>query len=184
MTETVEPGYVRSAAYELTRPSDTTAYASGDAMANSDTAASVVPMEFEVAMGANGGTGLVIGARLLTNSATAFGSMRLHLFNRAPFAAAGYQADNAALALTYIAMKDGEGAATNPNDNYIGSIDFTTFVAHSSSARSIGTCDQTELEFRTKPGSNKIYGLLEARAAITPASAQTFNVILSVRGIS
>ena len=49
MTETVEPGYIRSAAYELTRPGDTTAYASGDAMANSDTAASVVPMEFAMA---------------------------------------------------------------------------------------------------------------------------------------
>ena len=41
MTETVEPGYIRSAAYELTRPADTTAYASGDAIANSDSAASV-----------------------------------------------------------------------------------------------------------------------------------------------
>ena len=176
--------YIRSAAYELTRPSDTTAYAANDAIANSTTAASVTPLEFGVARRASGGSGLVIGARLLTNSATAFAAMRLHLFNRAPFAVAGYQADNAALALTYSALMDGEAASTNPNDNYIGSIDFATFVAHSSSARSIGTCDQTELEFLTKPGSNKIYGLLEAMAAFTPASAQTFDIILSVRGVS
>lgn len=184
MTERVAAGYIRSATYEMTRPADTTAYATGDAMANSDTAASVVPMEFEVAKAPSGGSGIIIGARLLTNSATAFGSMRLHLFNRKPFADAGYQADNSALALTYAAFQTGEATPTNPKDNYIGSIDFTTFVAHTTSARSIGTCDQTELEFKTKPGSCKIYGLLEAKAAITPASAQTFNVILSVRGVS
>lgn len=182
MATATAPGYIRSAAYEITRPADTTAYASGDHITTTTTAGDVVPMEFEVARD-NGGTGKVVGAILLTSSATAFGAMRIHLFNNAPFAAAGYQADNAALALTYAAMQTGSGV-TNPKNNYIGYVDFTTFVAQSSSALSIGTCELTELNFACIGGSKKIYGLLEARAAITPASAQKFTAIIQSRGIT
>ena len=181
MAREVEAGYIRSAGYELTRPSDTNAYASGDAIANSTTAGSVVPLEFEVARD-NGGAGKVIGAEMLTNSATAFGAMRLHLFNRAPFAAAGYQADNAALAITYAAMQTGSGIS-NPKNNYIGYVDFNTFVAQSSSAVSIGTSEQTELNFTCNFDSKKIYGLLEARAAISPASGQLFTPVLQAQGV-
>lgn len=182
MAREVEAGYIRSAGYELTRPADTTAYASGDAIANSTTAASVVPLEFEVSRD-NGGSGKVIGAEILTNSASAVGAMRLHLFNRAPFAAAGYQADNAALALTYAAMQTGSGT-TNAKNNYIGYVDFTTFAAQSSSAVSIGTAEQTELNYVCNFDSKKIYGLLEARAAITPASGQLFTSILHAQGVT
>lgn len=182
MANQVEAGYVRSAAHELTRPADTTAYASGDGIANSTTAGSVTPFEFEVAR-ENGGRGLIIGADLMTNSASAFGAIRLHLFNRAPFVAGGYQADNAALALTYAALQTGSGT-TNPKNNYIGYVDFTTFVAHSSSAVSIGTSEQTELNFACEGDSKKIYGLLEARAAITPTSGQLFTAILQAQGVT
>lgn len=179
MAQEVETGY-RSAGYELTRPGNTDAYAVGDHMANSTTAADVVPLEFEVAI-VNGGRGKIIGSDMIANSATAFGAMRLHLFNRAPFAAAGYQADNAALALTYAAMQTGNGVS-NPKNNYIGYVDFTTFVAQSSSALSIGTSEQTELNFACQHDSKKIYGLLEARAVFTPASSGKFNPILHVEG--
>ena len=182
MATATAPGYIRSAASEITRPGDTNAYASGDHITTTTTAGDVVPMEFEVAR-ANGGAGKIIGALLLTSSATAFGAMRLHLFNNAPFAAAGYQADNAALALTYAALQTGTGV-TNPKNNYIGWVDFTTFVAHSSSALSVGTSEVTELNFACIGGSQKIYGLLEARAAISPASSQKFTAILQARGIT
>jgi hypothetical protein len=182
MATSVAPGYMRSAAFDFTRPADTTAYASGDHITTTTTAGSVVPMEFEVAR-ENGGSGKIIGALLLTNSASAFGAMRLHLFNNAPFAAAGYQADNAALALTYAALQTGSGT-TNPKNNYIGYVDFTTFTAHSSSALSIGTSELTEMNFACIGGAKKIYGLLEARAAITPASAQQFTAIVHARGVT
>lgn len=159
---------------ELTRPGDTNAYAIGDAIASTTTAGSVTPLTWTATREA-GGSGRVIGAQCVVNSATAFGAIRLHLFNTTPFAAGGFQADNAALALTYAAMKTGS-AGTNPN--YIGYIDFTTFVAQSSSAVALGTCDLTELAFDCAPGSQTIFGLLEARAAFTPGNQETFTVIL------
>lgn len=163
-------------ATELTRPADTTAYAVGDAIANSTTASSVTPLQFTVARAA-GGSGRINGAQLYVNSATAFGAIRLHLFNTTPFAAAGFQADNAALALTYTALKTGSAGA---NPNYIGYIDFTSFTALSSCAVANGYSDITELNFDCASGSSVIFGLLEARAVFTPGNAETFNVSLDV----
>lgn len=164
------------AATELTRTSDGNAYAIGDQIASTVSAGSVTPLQFTVAR-AVGGTGRIIGAQLAVNSATAFGAIRLHLFNTTPFAAAGFQADNAAIALTYTALKTGS-AGTNPN--YIGYIDFQSFTAMSSSALSNGVCDLTELPFACAAASQVIFGLLEARAVFTPASAETFNVSLEI----
>ena len=191
MAQEVEPGYIRSARYTLTRPANTDAYAIADIIANSATGSAVVPIEFKVAK-TKGGAGFVIGAQCLTNSATAFGAIRLHLFNRPPFVAAGYPADNAALALTYAAMRvgsfdqniDGDNVYPHAIPNKLPVIDFTTFQAHTSSAIAIGQCDQTELAFNCAPDSQLIYGLLEARAVFTPASEQTFVPMLHVRGIS
>jgi hypothetical protein len=165
-----------SAATELTRTSDTNAYAIGDQIASTVSAGSVTPLQFTVAR-AVGGTGRIIGAQLAVNSATAFGAIRLHLFNTTPFAVAGFQADNAAIALTYTALKTGS-AGTNPN--YIGYVDFQTFTAQSASAQSNGVSDLTELTFACAAASQVIFGLLEARAAFTPASAETFNVSLEI----
>lgn len=172
----VAQGNSVQAAVELTRPSDTNAYAIGDAIANSTTAASVTPLQFTVARG-TGGAGRIIGGQMWLNSATAFGAMRLHLFNTTPFAAAGFQADNAALALTYTALKTGSAGA---NPNYIGYIDFTSFTAFSACAMANGVCDLSELSFDTASGSSVIFGLLEARAAFTPANAGTFVMSLDV----
>jgi hypothetical protein len=149
-----------SVATELTRTSD----------------GSVTPLQFTVAR-AVGGTGRIIGSRLAVSSATAFGAIRLHLFNTTPFAAGSFQGDNAAMALTYAAFKTGS-AGTNPN--YIGFIDYTSFTAHTTSAVSVGVANQTELAFFCAAASQVIFGLLEARAAFTPASAETFNVALDI----
>ena len=173
---TTQEQFPAVAATELTRPSDTTAYAIGDAIANSTTGSAVVPLQFTVAR-ANSFTGRVIGAQIVTDSATAFGAIRLHLFDTTPFAAAGFQADNAALALTYTALTTGS-AGTSPH--YLGYIDFQTFVAESASAVAIGACDQTELVFDCAASSQVVFGLLEARAAFTPASGQKFTVALDV----
>jgi hypothetical protein len=165
-----------SVAVELTRTADTNAYAIGDQIASTITAGSVTPLQFTAGR-IVGGTGRIIGARLVVDSATAFGAIRLHLFNTTPFAAAGFQGDNAAIALTYTALKTGS-AGTNPN--YIGYIDFQTFVAQSASAQSNGVCDLTELAFVCAAASQVIFGLLEARAAFTPASGEKFNVTLDI----
>lgn len=172
-------GFVKiatQAATEMTRTSDANAYAIGDHISTTVTGSAVTPIQFTVARAA-AGTGRVIGAQLTLDSATAFGAMRLHLFNQAPFAAAGYQADNAALALTYTALKTGAAGA---NPNYIGFIDFTTFIAQSSSSVSSGVCDMTELNFACAAGSQVIFGLLEARAVFTAGNGGKFNMSLDV----
>ena len=164
------------ASAELTRTADGNAYAIGDQIASTITAGSVTPLQFTVARSA-GFTGRIIGSQLITDSATAFGAIRLHLFNTTPFAAGGFQGDNAALALTYTALTTGS-AGTAPH--YIGYVDFITFIAQSASAESIGQADQTEMVFDCAAASSVIFGLLEARAAFTPASAQKFTVALDV----
>src|SRR5689334_6722917 len=92
VTSTPSVTKAASAGTELTRPSDANPYAIADAIANDTTGANVTPLSFTAGR-AVGGTGKIIGANLVLDSATAFGAIRLHLFNQAPFAAAGYQAD-------------------------------------------------------------------------------------------
>ena len=161
---------------ELTRPADTNAYAVGDAIASTTVAGDVTPLTFAAA-NEPGFVGRIVGARLITDTATATGAMRLHLFNTTPFAVGGFQADNAALALTYTALKTGSAGAL---PNYLGWIDFSSFVAHSASSVAVGACDQTELYFDCPATSSLIYGLLEARAIFTPASAQRFSAVLDI----
>ena len=186
MAQPVEPGYIRSPRVTFTRPANTTAYSIGDALASTATAGDVTPLEFEVAR-ENGGCGKIIGSSMLTDSATAFAAMRLHLFNRPPFATGLYQADNAALALTYAALRVGGIDAPSGGPlvrNALPIIDFQTFVAQSACAEAIGLCDQTELDFMCLPDRKVIYGLLEVRAAFTPASGQSFTVSVSSRGLT
>ncbi len=165
-----------NAAAELTRTSDSNAYAIGDQIASTITAGSVTPLQFTVGR-ANAGTGRINGAQLLVDSATLFGAIRLHLFNTTPFAAGGFQGDNAAIALTYTALTTGSAGA---NPNYIGYIDFQTFIAQSASATSNGVCDLTELNFACAAASQVIFGLLEARAVFTGKSGGKFDVSLDV----
>lgn len=169
-------GFTLSVGTELTRPSDANAYAIGDAIANSTTANLVTPLQFTAGR-AVGGTGRIIGAELVVDSATAFGAIRLHLFNTTPFAAAGFQADNSALALTYTALKTGSAGAL---PNYIGYIDFTSFQAQSASAVAIGAANLTELAFACAAASQTIFGLLEARAVFTPGNPEKFSVVLNI----
>ena len=175
--KSISPGVlVKPLGTSFARPANTTAYAAGDAIASTTVAGDVTPLQWTAAV-EPGFVGYIVGAQLITDSATAFAAMRLHLFNTTPFAAGGFQADNAALALTYTALTTGS-AGTLPN--YIGWIDFTSFVAQSASAVSIGTCDQTELYFDCPSTSRIIFGLLEDRVAFTPASAQNFSIDLNI----
>jgi hypothetical protein len=174
-------GFTRSISAQLTRPADATAYADGDHIANSTTAGSVVPITFSGAARGFGFSGIVSGARLVTNSATATGTIRLHLFNQEPFAAGGYQADNSALALTAAALTTGGNASSGILNNYIGVIEFATWVAHSSSAAAVGVGTRFMLPYQPGPSSTAIFGLLQARAAITPISGQVFTATLDVQ---
>jgi hypothetical protein len=139
-------------AAKFTRPSDTTAYASGDLVANSTTAGSVVPLSFPVAPGGR----QIRRVRIQTSSTNVTNAaFRLHLYGASPVPANG---DNGAW-------------STSKAADYLGSIDVTVDKAFTDGA--VGTATG-EINF----GGPTLFGLIEARGAYTPTSAGVFNVSL------
>lgn len=145
----------------VTRPADTTAYASGDLVANSTTAGSVEPLTFAATSG-SGVPGQVRRVRLSkSGTSTTNASFRLHLYNAEPTPANG---DNGAW-------------STDAAGNYLGSVDVTVDKAFTDGAAGFATA---ELNFRAAAGATTLYGLIEARGAYTPASAEVFTAALEV----
>ena len=97
-------GTTRRPSASMVRPSDVTQYTVGDIISNSATAASVTPLEFEVARVTNG-SGRITGATCIVEAASgtvAIPKFDLLLFRpegNVPYAAGGYPADNAAMTL-------------------------------------------------------------------------------------
>ena len=90
-------------------------------------------------------------------------SFRLHLYTSSPTIANG---DNAAWSTTH--------------SGYLGSIDVVVDKAFSDGAGGNGMPNVgSDINFKLASGQT-IYGLLEARAAYTPASGETFTIILEV----
>jgi hypothetical protein len=145
----------------FTRPADTTAYASGDLVANSTTAGSVTPVSFTISR-TTGAGGMIRRARIRKSGTSITNSQfRLHLYSASPTVTNGdngtWLSDNAA--------------------NYIGGFDVTIDKAFSDGASGNGLPTVgSEINFT----SDTIYGLLEARAAYTPASAEVFTLTLEV----
>lgn len=149
----------------LTRPADTTAYASGDLVANSTTAGSVVALSFASGVLAEGGCVRIERARLYkSGTSTTNASFRLHLFNAAP---------------TGIANGDNGAWSTN-RAGYIGAFDVTIDRAFVDGAQGSGISLTGSPMTATIPSGTTLYGLLEARAAYTPGNAETFNAVLEV----
>lgn len=145
----------------FTRPADTNAYALGDLVANDTTAASVTPMSFAVAR-ATGLGAMMRRARVRkTGTATASALFRLHLYTATPTVTNG---DN--------------GAWLSDNGaNYLGAFDITVDKAFSDGAAGNGA-PLIGSEINTV--ADTVYGLLEARAAYTPGSAEVFTITLEV----
>jgi hypothetical protein len=156
----------------FTRPADTTAYASGDLIANSTTAGSVTPMSF-TASRINDASGMVRRAKLKkSTTSTTNASYRLHLYQNDPSASSGItNGDN--------------GAWSTKEANYLGSLtcDMTATTGRAFSDAASAQCsvdNGTEINFIPKSGTQLIYGLLEARGAYTPGNAEVFTVYLEV----
>lgn len=153
-----------SIAASFTRPNDTTAYASGDLIANSTTAGSVAPMQFALGGNANPGQTRITRVRLrksgTTNTNSAF---RVHLYGASPTVANG---DNGAW-------------STDQAAKYLGSVDGpTTLKAFTDGCADVGfAAAGSEMLIKLDTGTI-IYGLLEARAAYTPAAQEVFTVTL------
>lgn len=151
----------------FTRPSDTTAYASGDLVANSTTAGSVVPLSWTVG---NADEGMMVKRIRIKKSGTTVtnASFRVHLYESSPTCSNG---DN--------------GTWLTTVSNYMGCMDITVDKAFSDAAAGVGSVPSgngTEIVLSVLTGATDktIYGLVEARAAYTPASGEIFTVILEL----
>jgi hypothetical protein len=154
---------VLAAAAAMVRPANTTAYAVGDLVANHATAGNVAAIELPAAR-YPGGEGKVAGVRLSkSNVSLTAAAFRVHLFTAAPSVTNG---DNGVFAPT-------NGIAKG----YIGSVDVTIDKALGDGA--FGRANAALL-FDTDKPSPKLYALIEARDAYTPASAESFTLTLEL----
>lgn len=149
----------------ITRPSDTTAYASGDLVANSTSNSSVAPISFASVVLAEGGCVRIERVRLFKSSTgTTNASFRLHLYSATPSTIAN--GDN--------------GAYLTARANYVGALDVTIDRAFSDGAHGAGISLTGSPMTLTIASGTTLYGLLEARGAYTPASAETIIAVLEV----
>lgn len=164
-------GLVTTVSASVTRPSDTTQYAVGDIICNSTTASSVTAMTFSNVARLSGESVMIRTAKLTKSDDDVTSALfRLHLFDEDPTATDPTNGDNGAIQLT--GVKDG----------WIGSIDFdlSTPDIHTDGNAAIGVpLNGSEVTWRLGSGTT-LYGLLEARATYTPASAEVFTAYLNV----
>lgn len=147
----------------MTRPADTTQYSTGDLVANSTTAGSVVPLEFDV----GGGSGMVRKIRIRTNrtsGGTTNAVFRVFLFRTAPTVAGG------------------DNAAFNPANaaNFIDAMDVVLNEQFSDGAANSSNGAAGEINYSLPSGSTKLFGLVRAGAEYTPASAEQISVAIEV----
>lgn len=151
-------------AAQFARPANTTAYASGQLVADNLTAGSVTPLSFSVARVASGSVKVRRAKIKKSTNTTANASFRLHLYGVSPTVTNG----------------DG-GVWLSIEATYLGFIDVTMDKVFSDAGNlCVGWGDPSkDIGFKLSSGAT-IYGLLEARAAYAPGNAETFTVTLDV----
>lgn len=156
---------VSTASANFTRPADTTAYGSGDLVANSTTAGSVTPLSFT--LNNNVGGPICIRRARITKSDTdvANATFRIHLFTASP------------------TVSNGDNGALVPNQQaaYLGYIELTTSQAFAAAAGGWATAAANAELFGNVGASATLYGLLEARGAYTPATEEVFTVLIEIQ---
>lgn len=143
----------------FTRPADTTAYAAGDLVANSTTAASVAALS--ILWGGGKLNGSLARIRLSTSNATITnGNFQLWVFAADPSA-----------------------APTNGDNGALAGLSFSTYsllhvapINLSASMSGVGGWGEATYDRDLIHVPGQIYCLLEARAAYTPASAEVFSL--------
>jgi hypothetical protein len=165
---------LRNPSASFTRPNDTTAYASGDLVANNTAAGSVAAMAFQVARSREGSFA-IIGARIRKSGvAVANASFRLHLYRSASNSSTG----------PTVANGDNAAWSSNGAAEYLGSIDITVDKAFTDGAAGDGvpvaSSVATEQAVKLDGRDTRLFGLLEARAAYTPAANEVFTVTLEI----
>lgn len=145
----------------FTRPSDTTAYASADLVANSTTAGSVVAMSFELQATAGILTSLTLRK---TKADVSNANFRVWLLNASPTVTNG---DNGGFAGDFLSSVICEPIDCNTDALLTGG----------------GAIGSAYFEGRQIKLPARVYALIEARGAYTPASAEVFTLGLTAEQI-
>jgi hypothetical protein len=165
------PRAINAAAAAMTRPANTTAYAAGDAVSNSGTAASVTPISFAASDLADAPVLLTHLEILSTDSgpATAGATFEAWLFNSDPTANAGVGGgDNSAFA--------------QKQAGFIGRMSGNFIAASDGSIAMLTPIDGSFVGARPVAGGTTIHALLKTLTAFTPsANGTTFSCTL--RGV-
>jgi hypothetical protein len=169
---------ITASSTQFARPGDTTAYAAGDQISNSTSAASVVPLTFRFR---SSEPFLQIDRALLRKSSTGTTnpSFRLNLYSSIPVISVsgdnGLMSANTTAATNFIGGLSNSGTPTTHLDG--GVVNLLPFCGTSPfplpllvDCRSLVSGEIVTL-----------YGLLEALAAYAPGNAETFNMTIFAR---
>lgn len=162
-------GRMAAVSATITRPSNTTAYAAKDAIADKTSSATI--LTFSSVARANGKGGYIVGIRIMTNQIANVAQYKLHLFKNAPTVIS----DN--VAMTAPLFSDAS--------DYLGSITLIAVVSEDGSAGAAYTQQDTTLEpplsiaYLCDTDDVNIYGMLETLTVFTPASGQKFDIRLT-----
>lgn len=147
----------------FTRPVNTTAYATGQLVANSTAAGSVVPMAFNLDNSFPMGQFRLTRARLFkSGTVVTNATFRIHLYQALPTVTNG----------------DGGAWLSSNSADWLGNIDVSSMLAFSDGAAGTGSCPAGSEQYIRQSSGKIIYGLLAALGAYTPASGETFTVVL------
>lgn len=164
----VAGGYQARITATKTRPSDTTAYAAGDVLNESDSAGT--GWTFSSCARLNGGSGIIQGATLIDSAnQTTKGSFELWLFRNAPAA-------------------DNDNAVFTPTDaellDVVAVIPFSTVYVGDATSGANGNCvhlsQPVSIPFVCDSDDTALYGVLVVRNAYTPVSAEVITINLKM----
>ena len=146
----------------ITNATGTNSYAAKDAVTDANTNCFVFPVAR-----ANGGSGYITKARLVTSGTNTLASFRIWLYSTAPTTPT---ADNATFLLLWTNLT-----------NRLGYLDIPTMALEGVGSSSIGGQNVTDrMPFFTRSDTNVIYGCLETLTAFTGITNQQFYIELGV----
>jgi hypothetical protein len=163
------PDGLQTVSVSFTRPADTTAYAAGDLVANSTTAGSVVVPVLTSAVREEGSCIRIERVRLRkTSTSLTNASFRVYIFRAAPTPSVG---DNGALNASGVMALDDVA-------NLVGWSDITLDRSATAGAAGRGIPSAGSGMTASPTTGTSLYAVVEATAAYTPTSGETFTVTI------
>ncbi len=151
---------------EFTRPADTTAYAIGDVVANSTSAAA--PLQISGCARVNGGSGYIVGVELIADQKSITPAFRVHVFNAAPT----QSNDNAAHRLLYA------DASKRVAEIVLSAMSTPSDTTNSTCSRIFD--GNARIPFVCAAGTTTLWFVFETLTAFTPANGGKFTLRLLI----